>query len=555
MAIRRLERKRYRQIVNIFAKYGFADIISEIGLSRYLPFRRRLSKTPTDKLGIRASNFRKALEELGPTFIKAGQFLSTRPDLLPPQYIEQLENLLDRISPFPFELVKKIIEEEFKIPLEQKFSSFSEVPVAAASLAQVHIATNMEGIEVAVKVQRPNINDTIKSDIAILKSIASLLTRYSPYVESYDLQGLVREFEQQLIEELDFRIEASNLIILKKNIKEFKLIKIPDVYLDYSGARVLTMERINGFKVSNMDKLYDLDEKIRSKLASQLLQAYLKQMLEDGFFHGDPHPGNIFVLPEGRIALLDLGIMGRLDSDIRGEVTKLLLSFVQQESAQITDLALRLATLKTYPDLSSLRLDVGRLVTKYYNRPAEQVNIGEALVELMRVLSFHRLRMPPVFGMLGKTMLYVDRICRQLDPRVNYVKFINQSSQKLLAERISTQFTLPKVIRNMMDANDFLFDLPPKVHTLLQKISEDNFGIRFEHVGLEKLQQTLDRTANRLAFALIVAGLIVSSSLVMRIPVGPFIYGYPALGVTGFLLAGVLGLYLIYTMLRTRGLK
>lgn len=492
------------------------------------------------------------MQELGPTFIKIGQFLSTRPDIIPEEIVKHLEKLLDEIPPFPAEIAMALVEEELGSPLDKAFKWFNPVPLASASLSQVHEAITYDGCSVAVKIQRPEIREMIDQDIQIIYSISNFLTKRTELSKSYDFTGLAIDFENQIHEELDFIVEATSIEVLAENLKNFELIKLPKVYHDLSTKTVLTLEMINGFKVTDKEML-DMDPHIRQKLAVQLLEAYLKQILEDGFFHADPHAGNIFVLPEGRLALIDLGIIGKLDSETRGNVTKLLLSFVEQETAEVTDTAIRMSTMESHPVLGKIRQDIGRLITKMYNRPAHEVNIGQAVIEIMQIVMKHNLKMPSSLGMFGKTMLYVEQISRQLDPEINYMRFITSQSQRLLYERIRNVFAAPRVIRNMLDLNDFIFDIPPKAHTILQKLAEDNISIRFDHVGLEDLEEELDSVANRMSFAIIVAALIIGSALILRVETGPFYFGLPIIGIAGFVIASLLGLYLIYTIIRSRG--
>lgn len=513
----------------------------------------RFPKVAAERLELRGYNLRLALQELGPTFIKIGQFLSTRPDIIPAPIIDQLQKLLDEIESFPTEKAVNVIESELKAPLSSIYKEFSMKPAASASLAQVHEAVTTEGDSVVVKVQRPDIEKIVSQDIQIIYGITGFLKKRTELAKSYDLEGIAKDFDTQINEELDFLMEATNIELLADNLRDFDYIKLPCVYRKYSTGKVLTLEKIEGFKVTDKEKLDSLSKETRQVLADQLLQAYLKQILEDGFFHGDPHPGNIFVLPEGRLVLLDLGITGKFDRETRSYVTKLLLSLVEQETVQITDIVLRMSTRESHVELGKLRQDISRLVVKYYNRPAKDINIGQAVIELMQIVMRYNLLLPSSLGMLAKTLLYIDMISRFLDPEINYIHFVNKHSQRLLYERIRTQFAAPRIIRNLLDVNEFMFDLPPKAHALLQKASEDNLNIKFQHVGLEGLEQTLDSVANRMSFALIVAALIVGSALVMLIPVGPYLYGYPALGIFGFAFASILGLYLIYTIIRSRG--
>ena len=548
---RRAHISRYREIGSVIAKYGFSELVEEVGLGRVFPRLPRGPVTTAEKVELRARNLRLALEELGPTFIKAGQVLSSRPDLLPAIYIAELEKLQDKVVKFDYETAKKTVEDELGRPLNEIFSHFSKAPIASASLSQVHRATLKTGEQVAVKIRRPGIEKMIEQDIRIFHDIASILQRSQAIGKYYDFVGTVDGFERIIHEELEFRLEASNIERVRKSLASFKHITLPDVHLDYSTQKVLTLEFVDGIHITAIDEL-DSDKIDKKVIASELFRAYIKQIIEDGFFHADPHPGNILVTREGMVYLIDLGMVGRLDGNLQSQIARILIDLVDQNSDGVTETVMYLGVRSEETNFDQLSRDIGNLTTRYYGRAIEAIGLSDVLNGLVAVITRNHIKVPSNFALLAKTVVLVDGIVRRLDPNFNYSEALSASITRIVLTRLRAQFSAVKLFGATLESSDFLVSLPRHLGLLTDKLVKDDFRIKFEHHRLESLERTISRSANLLTVALIVSAIVLGSGLVISAEVGPKVFGFPALGLLGFIFASILGLYLVYQILRSR---
>ncbi|HCG98393.1 MAG: hypothetical protein A2074_05645 [Candidatus Aquicultor primus] len=548
---RRAHISRYREIGSVIAKYGFSELVEEVGLRRVFPRLPRGPVTAAEKVELRARNLRLALQDLGPTFIKAGQVLSSRPDLLPAVYIAELEKLQDKVVEFDYETAKNTVEDELGRPLDEVFSHFSEEPIASASLSQVHKATLKTGEQVAVKIRRPGIEKMIEQDIRIFHDIAYILQRSQAIGKYYDFVGTVDGFERIIHEELEFRLEASNIGRVKKSLRLFKHITLPEVYLDYSTQKVLTLEFIDGIHITAIDEL-ESDEIDKKVIASELFRAYIKQIIEDGFFHADPHPGNILVTREGMVYLIDLGMVGRLDGNLQSQIARILIDLVDQNSDGVTETVMYLGVRSEDTNFDQLSRDIGNLTTRYYGRAIEAIGLSDVLNGLVAVITRNHIKVPSNFALLAKTVVLVDGIVRRLDPDFNYSEALRTSITRIVLTRLRAQFSAVKLFGATLESSDFLVSLPRHLGLLTDKLVKDDFRIKFEHHRLESLEKTISRSANLLTVALIVSAIVLGSGLVISAEVGPKVFGFPALGLLGFIFASILGLYLVYQILRSR---
>ncbi|RKY62509.1 MAG: hypothetical protein DRP95_01460 [Candidatus Latescibacterota bacterium] len=543
--------KRYRQIARVLFKYGFSEIADRLGLAARLRLDRRHRRPGEEARGVSYPvRFRMALEELGPTFIKLGQVLSMRTFLIPPELASELSKLQDKVSPAPFEEIKRVVERELNRPLSSCFREFSEEPVGSASLAQVHPAVTMDGEEVVVKVQRPGVEDIVKVDLEILMDMAKLAERYIPESHRYDPTGVVRELAKTTRRELNFRNEARNIELFSRNFADFDEVYVPKVYRELSSTRVLTLERIRGIKISDLKALRSagIDPKA---LALTGARAVLKQIFEDGFFHADPHPGNLFVLDGGVIAPVDFGMMGRLDDQMREELADVAFYVVQKDIGGIVRTLLRLGVLPEDADLRSFRTDLADFVDRYYGISLGRVDLKEALQEGYELMHRYGIRVQPNWILLGRAMGTYEEVGRMLDPDFDLLPMVRPYIRRLIRERFGLRRGLREFIGMVDGMKKLALTLPSDVERILGKAAKGELGVELRHRGLERLIGEVDRASNRLAFALVIAALIVGSALVLQLDRGPFLLGYPAFGVLGFLFAGVLGIWLVVAILRS----
>ncbi len=544
---------RYRQILSILFKYGFSDLVDRINAGRYLKLGlRMISRKHWERMEklTQSERIRMAIEELGPTFVKLAQILSTRPDLIPLQYLQELEKLQDQVPPFPFLQVKEIVEDELKAPLDRKFEQFEKTPLAAASIGQVHRARLPGGEEVVVKVQRPRIRKIIGVDLEILYHLATLIERY---IEEWEIQKptrIVEEFARTLEKELDYTIEASHAERFARLFHGNPLIYIPRVHREISTSRILTMEYIQGIKASELallDKM-GFDRKV---IASRGADLILQQVFKYGFFHADPHPGNIFLLPGNVICYLDFGMMGSVDRQAREDFADIVFGYVQQDPSQIVQTLLKIVEWDSEPNRRTLERDIIEFIELHGGKPLKELRIGSLLKKLQELITRHRLRLPPDIFLMIKAMSTIEGIGSVLDPDFDLIEKAAPFIRKIRLER----FHPKRVMNELFDLGGDLFhlfkEIPEKTGDILKQIKEGKVKIRFEHRGLENFILQIDRASNRIAFSLIISSLIVGSSLIIRTNMGPFLLGFPLFGLLGFSIAGILGLGLIISILRS----
>lgn len=518
---------RYRQISSVLLRYVYANVTAKSDI----------------KQRVRAENLRQALENLGPTFIKLGQAMSGRPDLFPDSYIEELGKLQDRVPSFSTGSAAKVIEDELNKPLDNIFYNFSKQPTASASLAQVHSAFLADGREVAIKIQRPGIKELIVNDIAVLYQVAAMMDR-TRFGRFYDFHRFVDEFRETILAELDFIKEGRNIERLANNLKYYEHIHVPDVYLEVSTSKVLVMEKISGVRLDNAPELKKIPVNLRH-LTEELLDAYLKQIIEDGFFHADPHLGNLLMESDGKIALLDMGVVGLLDENMKNQIGKLLGSFADQDSEEVANVILEIGARTEQTSVKAFQQDVRGVVVKYHFMVASELGIGKAMIDLAKLAINHKIKMPQGFNQLGRALLYLDTVSYNLAPDLDYVDFLERSSQRLFGERLLTQNRRGKISRSILESNKLFLNSAGQLNAVLDKMIKDEITIKFEHEHLQGMIRSLNQSANRLSFAIVVAGLIVGSALIIRVSTGGTLFGYPTLGLAGFILAALFGIYLI----------
>lgn len=542
--------KRLRTIVFVFVKYGFQPFVERLHLTGLLTLTQRLMlRKPVHDLSD-AQRLRLALEELGPSFIKVGQLLSTRPDVLPEEFIIELLKLQDEVQPIPYASMVKVIEDEFKRPVRELFERIDERPIAAASIAQVHRAVLSTGAEVAVKVQRPGIEGVIETDISILKYLARLISRHMPESRLYDPKGMVEEFSRVIKRELDFTLEASYMEKFKDALKDDPRVKIPKVYWEMTGKRILTMEGITGIKVDNVERLRAEGINTRN-VAYMIADVFFKQVFELGLFHGDLHSGNIFVISEDKFALVDFGIVGRIDKRMKRHLADILIGFATGDFESLAKVYTEMGILPENIDRPAFEQEYYDAMQNYFGRPLKHVRMGELMLDYIRLSARYGIRLPKELMLFDKCLIELEGLAKVLYPDVNILSESEPYARRLIAERISPAAIGSEAAKTLSDYADVARDMPSNLNRVVKKAAEDRFRIEFMHRGLEDFMGEVDRSSNRLTFAVIMASLVIGSSLVMSSGGGPVVMDYPLLGIAGFVIASILGLWLAVQIIRS----
>lgn len=542
--------KRLRTIVFVFVKYGFQPFVERLHLTGLLTLTQRLMlRKPVHDLSD-AQRLRLALEELGPSFIKVGQLLSTRPDVLPEEFIIELLKLQDEVQPIPYASMVKVIEDEFKRPVRELFERIDERPIAAASIAQVHRAVLSTGAEVAVKVQRPDIEGVIETDISILKYLARLISRHMPESRLYDPKGMVEEFSRVIKRELDFTLEASYMEKFKDALKDDPRVKIPKVYWEMTGKRILTMEGITGIKVDNVERLRAEGINTRN-VAYMIADVFFKQVFELGLFHGDLHSGNIFVISEDKFALVDFGIVGRIDKRMKRHLADILIGFATGDFESLAKVYTEMGILPENIDRPAFEQEYYDAMQNYFGRPLKHVRMGELMLDYIRLSARYGIRLPKELMLFDKCLIELEGLAKVLYPDVNILSESEPYARRLIAERISPAAIGSEAAKTLSDYADVARDMPSNLNRVVKKAAEDRFRIEFMHRGLEDFMGEVDRSSNRLTFAVIMASLVIGSSLVMSSGGGPVVMDYPLLGIAGFVIASILGLWLAVQIIRS----
>ncbi|MBN1894704.1 phosphotransferase [bacterium] len=545
--------RRYRAILHILLKYGFEDVIDRLHIGHVIRKGQRmlLRKQGREFLfKTRFERIRLAIEELGPTTIKFGQMLSTRYDVFPDELIQELRKLQDEVTPIPDSRIRAIIESEWGKPVESLFRSFESQPVASASLAQVHRATTLDGDRVAVKVQKPDVPEIIQGDMIILKDLARLIEKHIPESASYDPVGLVEEFESWLRQETDFLQEGRSIERFRMNFRKEKTLFVPKVYWNLTSSRILTMEFVEGIPVLQTDRFAPagLDPK---QIAKNGASAILKQVFEHGFFHGDPHPGNIFVLENNVIALLDFGLMGNLDEDLVTQIGDLMAGILDKNVGRVVRVLFHVGSIRQDVHLASLKSDLSSFINRYYGSSLSQLCFEQVFNDLNRIVTRHHIRIPRNLMLMGKALVQIEGIARTLDPEFDMFSMAKPYAARLITGRYDIRRLLKKGSQMAGDFAEMMNDLPYDIQQILAKIRSGELGINLHHQGFSNLIREMDRSTNRLSFSLIIASLIIASSLIIHSQKGPYLFGVPAFGLVGFTLAGILGLWLVVAIIRS----
>jgi predicted unusual protein kinase regulating ubiquinone biosynthesis (AarF/ABC1/UbiB family) len=528
MGVRIQRVRRAAELARVARSRRLLRVLREIGVVGARPATRESAR-----------EFRHALEELGTTFVKLGQLLSSRPDVLPDVYIDELGHLVDEVPAESFADLERIVYEDLG---EAAFASIDPAPVATASIAQIHAALLRDGREVVVKIRRPGIEEQVDLDLDLLRSTAATAEKHSATARMLQLDALADELETHLRAELDFREEASNAELIARIVSDFDELVVPKVVRPLVTERVLVLERVRGAKVS---PAHGLESERAARLARAFFSAYVQQVCTHGVYHADPHRGNVFLTEDGRLALLDFGLLGRLDDDTRTTLALLLLAVARNHSEDVAGLLSGLSLTTLHSDEAGFLHEIRRKLPRYHWRPLAGIRVGESLADLQRIALRHGIRLPPSFALVGKTLAQADSIARMLDPTLDPIELIREESVSLMLREAERRLRPEEAIGYAFTQLDAVARLPRRVGRVVELLESGQIRVGVAPTGLDDLEHVLRSVANRVGAALIVVGLLVSSALMSFVN--------HTIAIVGFAISGAVALYMTWRILRTPG--
>ena len=536
--------KRYKDLARLIIKYSDAPSVRLAGVG----------PTPEPEGGAKdeeakAEELANDLESMGPTFVKMGQLLSTRPDLLPEAYLTALSRLQEKVQPVPFEEIQPIVQDELGVRLSKAFSEFDPKPLAAASLGQVHRAVLRDGRAVAVKVQRPGVQEEVRQDIEVLTEVAKLADEFTEAGRKYAFSTLLAEFQKALTAELDYRQEAENLAALADIMEEFEHITVPKPIADFTTSRVLTMELVRGKSVGSISTLA-LQEIDGKELLDELFRAYLKQALVHGLLHADPHPGNVFLTDDGKLALLDLGMVLHLSEGMRKNLTRMLIAITEGNESEVVKRAEAMGSPNLKYDRKGLQREAGELLSLAQDARINKVQLGRLVMGIARLAGEHGLRPPPELSLIGKTLLNLDGISQRLDPDFDPNEALRRNAISLTQKRLLQTVKPQTAVGALLDAKDFVEELPGRLGRVLDAVADSELEVRVRVVDDAHIVTSIHQLANRVTTGLVLAAMIVGAALIMNIETSLTLFGYPVLAIIFFLVAACGGVLLLYSIWR-----
>jgi ubiquinone biosynthesis protein len=530
---------RYRDIARLLLRHARSDALTSPA-----------AELDVEETTAEAQRLARDLEEMGPTFIKLGQLLSTRADLLPGPYLEALSRLQDDVAPFPAEQVEEIVADELGVRVSKAFARWDPDPIAAASLAQVHKAALRDGRAVAVKVQRPGIRRQIVADMEALESVADLVDTRTETGRHYQFSAFLAEFRRSLMRELDFQHEARNLERLGRDLEEFDRLVVPQPVMDYTTGKVLTMDFVDARKVTDVGPL-GLLELDGVELSNQLFKAYLTQILVNGFFHADPHPGNVLLAADQRLVLLDLGMVARITPSMQEHLVRLLMAVGEGRVEETAQATLAIGEPRRGFDRKQFRNRISDLLARVEDVAAGTTQVGTLVLEVSRISAEEGLRPPPELALLGKTMLNLDEVGHLLDPDFNPNEAIRRHAAEILSRRMWQEASPATLFESVLEAKEFVQELPGRVNRIMDTVAQGEFAVKVDAVDEQQLMVMFQKVANRVASGVILAALIIGAAMMMRIETEATIFGYPAVAMLLFLVAAASGFGLLISIFVT----
>lgn len=543
--------QRYRKITQILLKNGLGILVDWLELDKYLPFKERLNR---DENSLNKKSFaarvRQVLQELGPTYIKFGQLLSTRADILPPVYIKELRKLQDKAEHLSFSDMERVLIEELGDHYQEKFLKINKKPQATASIAQTHRAKLKDGSDVILKIQRPGIEKSIKTDLQILANLAGLATEKGLFPPFFKTDRLINEFKESLQKELDFKRELSNMNKFAANFGQNEFVIIPTVYEELSGKKLLVLEEIKGIKLSEIDELLnpDIDAAFIAEIGAKAL---MQQILLDGFFHADPHPGNIFIVDRNKLAYIDFGLMGQLTAEDRDRMGILFVAVLKKDIDIVVDILIDIGDLDPNLNIRKFKLEIQDWFNRYYGAGLAEIDFLGIIDDLERLLYNLKIRMPEEFFLLFRAIAVSQGVAYKLDPNFNIIEVANDFLIELLINRFQPKKLFSRLLNKLWDYRHATKDIPGRVSKIINKVISDDLTINFKHKNLEGLSNQLDIVSNRLSISMIISALIIGSSMIIQTDMKPVLFGIPLLGFLGYSVAGIMGLFLVISIFKS----
>jgi ubiquinone biosynthesis protein len=543
--------RRYREILTKLARYGFAEVAGALAASRRSPFTRTVRR-PSPKLRRldTGTRIRMLCEELGSTFVKLGQLLSLRSDILPDEITEELSRLQNGVAPVPFDRIAPVLEKEIGLDWRSRLTGIDETPVASASVAQVYRARDLQGNELAVKIQRPGIDRVVAVDFSILRDLAALLERYVPRSRPYHPVQIIEQFTKVLTLELDFTYEGRTMELFRERFRRDRALDIPRVFWELTTGKVLAMEYVEGISLSRMEEVEaaGLNKKAIADVGARYV---LTQVFRDGIYNADPHPGNFIVRRDGVLVPLDFGMVGTLDEEMRDALVDLVLGFAGRDAGKLLRAFTSFDLLGENVNLMDFRQELSRLIHYYGNIPLAHLAVGRMFGDLTALIRQYHVSLPPDFALTTKVLVTLETLGKRLDPSFNIVEAAKPYVRKARLRRMTRWRDPQRNLDVLEDADSLVRALPAEIHDILRKLRAGRLKVRLEVYELEDRVREIDKSINRLTFAIVIAGSVIASAYVSRTPIGPQIFGLPVLGVAGFLLAAVLGIWLLVGIFRS----
>ncbi len=540
----------YRDLLVLFTRYGRKDFRLSLAPEDII-VADESDETMEPNVARRAKAFAESLKTMGPTYVKFGQVLSTRPDIVPPEYIAELESLQDSVEPFSFAEVERIVEEELGVRISKAFETFESTPLAAASLGQAHRAILRDGTDVVVKVQRPDVREQVREEMSMFHDIAHALDQHSEIARKLNLVGAIEQARITLTNELNYLQEARNADVLRHNLASFPQIYIPRVMHDMTTTRVLTTELVRGRKVSKLTPLALVDHDY-AELAGMLLRAYLKQICVDGFWHSDPHPGNIFIRDVGgttQVVLLDFGQVSHISYELQDEIIKLLLAISSNRGHEVADACARMSEVQEGFDATRFVKEISTIVANFHDADVHQINAGHLLFSVIAIANNNGLKAPAELAMLAKTLLHLDGITKKLDREFDPERVIRGYAEELIAQKLMQKFNPRNFYPALLDLNQLVLDLPHRAREILDQTAAGRLTVAIKLTQAEVFLAGIHKIANRITVGAVVAALLLSSTMLMRVPSRFSILGYPGLAMIGYFVSMVVALYLVVSIL------